>query len=992
MPESLIGKTIENYRIDRLLGQGGMAAVYEVFDLKLKRRVAMKIMHEHLASQNAFRDMFVREGQNAARLDHPFIVKVYGFNITGEYLYIVMELIEGGNLRRYVKRLAEIGQFIDYAEAAEIVRQLSSAIHYAHDRGMVHRDLKPDNVMLKPRKDKGPGLNYRPIITDFGLARLTTAGDEQATATQPIGTYPYMSPEQVNAEPVDRRTDIYALGIILFELSVGRLPYNPKSIAEAARMHGREPVPKPSEFYRDFPKPLEDIIMKCLEKDVERRYQTAEEIVRDLTVFINQGPRAQSKLPNLVEERPQQSTSSVMAPPARRQDRQPQQPPAEQQPPAQPREQQAQQQPPVQSPPVQPQAPQPPAPQQGQRPPLQPRPRQGQQSVPERQQDEQSPAQPGQGQQQPSQAGQQPPAQQQGQQPPPQTYPQPVQLPADDEPQVDTDYGDGDESEQGRRRGLFGRLFGGRDDRDDDRNSRDEDETDRRDERQPSAPQQQVIQPVVVPPVPQQPQSAPPQQPPEDQYAPDESAIANIQQNIEPPQVNKPPAQQTADRYTTQEASILDNDDMPADTGQANDSRSAAPPMQVDDDSRPVARSPQQPSSGQPYDAGYAQPPVEEPYTIGEDAPTPPPDVDETTYGSAPAQQRPYDAGDSYTFNENAPTPPPDIDESTYGAPAQQPYDAGDSYTFNENAPTPPPDYGDEEPRYSVYSTQEASILDADTLSTPVPGSGPAYGSPEEYRQYRQAAIEQEEEYITEIETSVMPQQIATNLPMSVPSVERTAYQRDIDCLAIYSHDHSYIVELPTSQAEFQIGREPKDDIFLEGDLISRDHAVLERKPNGFYYLIDGDSTNGTYIGTDQLPANKPIILREGTTIRMGNYWMQLLPRMSGGAAPGIAQPYDDDYSTDAGFDPVAEGPPTQLMGFIPVADMPKVEPPRLTGEQLMTDRLVIYHKGRAPQIVLLKDAQYVIGRSEDNDIVLPDQNVSRRHAVIDRSDDFYYI
>ncbi|MEM6528383.1 MAG: serine/threonine-protein kinase, partial [Chloroflexota bacterium] len=359
MPESIIGKTIENYRIDRLLGQGGMAAVYEVLDLKLKRRVAMKIMHEHLAVQNAFRDMFVREGQNAARLDHPFIVKVYGFNITGQYLYIIMELIEGGNLRRYVKRLAEIGQFIDYAEAAEIVRQLSSAIHYAHDRGMVHRDLKPDNIMLKPRTDKGPGLNYRPIITDFGLARLTTAGDEQATAAQPIGTYPYMSPEQVNAEPVDRRTDIYALGIILYELSVGRLPYNPKSIAEAARMHGREPVPKPSEFYRDFPKPLEDIIMKCLEKDIERRYQTAEEIVRDLSAFIKMGPPAQSKLPDIVENRPQQSGSSVIAPPVRRNRERPQpEQPRQQPPPAQPRQQppaQPRQQPPIQQPPVYPQ-------------------------------------------------------------------------------------------------------------------------------------------------------------------------------------------------------------------------------------------------------------------------------------------------------------------------------------------------------------------------------------------------------------------------------------------------------------------------------------------------------------------------------------------------------------------------------------------------------------------------------------------------------------
>ncbi|MEM6528769.1 MAG: FHA domain-containing protein, partial [Chloroflexota bacterium] len=383
----------------------------------------------------------------------------------------------------------------------------------------------------------------------------------------------------------------------------------------------------------------------------------------------------------------------------------------------------------------------------------------------------------------------------------------------------------------------------------------------------------------------------------------------------------------------------------------------------------------------------YAQPPpddadYEQPEPIGEDMPTPPPE----DYGQQPPDAQPYDAGYAQQ---------PSVDDP-YDAYAQPPPDDAD-YAQPEpiggDAPTPPPDYEQPPPSGAIYSTGETSILDADSFSTPVPGNQ-VFGSPDEYREYRQAAIAQEEEFITEIETSVMPQQIATNLPLSVPAVERSAYQRDTDCLAIYSYDHSYIVELPESQSQFQIGREPKDDIFLEGDLISRDHAVLERKPNGFYYLIDGDSTNGTYIGTDQLPANKPIILREGTTIRMGNYWMQLLPRMSAGSgAVGVAQPYDDDYSTDAGFDPVADGPATQLSGFIPVTEMPKVEPPRLTGEQLMTDRLVIYHKSRPPQIVLLNEAQYVIGRAPDNDIILPENSVSRRHAVIDRSDDdFFYI
>jgi serine/threonine protein kinase len=289
MPDnSLIGKTIDNFRIERFLGQGGMAAVYEATDLRLQRQVAFKIMHAHLASQQSFRERFVNEAQAAASLDHPNIVRVNTFNKDTDDLYIVMEMIVGGNLRQYIKQLHEQGKFIDYPEAIEIVRQLAGALHYAHGRRMVHRDIKPDNIMLKPMQHEEGGLNYRAVITDFGLAKLTAAGEEDATAEQPIGTYPYMSPEQINAETVDGRTDIYALGIMLYELSVGRLPYNPKTIAEAARMHGRDPLPLPTELRRGFPVRLEEIIVKALEKDREERYATAALMAKDLTTMTQE--------------------------------------------------------------------------------------------------------------------------------------------------------------------------------------------------------------------------------------------------------------------------------------------------------------------------------------------------------------------------------------------------------------------------------------------------------------------------------------------------------------------------------------------------------------------------------------------------------------------------------------------------------------------------------------------------------------------------------
>ena len=616
MPTDMIGKTIENYRIERMLGQGGMAAVYEVTDQKLDRRVAMKIMHDHLASQRAFREMFVREAQNASRLDHPNIVRVYGFNITGDHLYMVMELIPGGNLRRYVKQLAGEGEFIDYPEASEIIRQLAAAMHYAHDHGMTHRDLKPDNVMLKPLPAKTPGINYRPIITDFGLAQLTSVGTNAATMQQPIGTYPYMSPEQVNAEAVDRRTDIYALGIMLYELSVGRLPYNPKSIAEAAKMHGREPLPLPSEFVREFPQPLEEIIVRCLEKDKNERYQDASQLAQDLTEFINMGEPPRSQLSTFIEQ-------AVSRKPAR---------------------------------------------------------------------------------------------------------------------------------------------------------------------------------------------------PP----------VSDVAPALEPDADTPPPADERQD--------VL------------------------------------------------ADGPPTEPEGVADDLDT---------------------------------TPPAD----------------------DKLEATPP----DDEP----------------------------------------------EGFITEVQTVAMSASLPPEIPDDIDRPERTAEQRRLDCLAVYSRESSFIQTLPSDQSAFQIGREPFDEIYLPGETVSREHARLERKPNGVYYLVDTNALNATHVGSRELEPEREVILREGIIVRIGTYWLTLLPRETVEQQPSEDDP---DYTTDAGYVPVSEGQPTKLMGIVPEDAVPTVEPPKLSAEQITNDRLVVYHRDQTPRIVLLVEDQYIIGRADDNDLVLDSDYVSRRHARVTRSGDYLYI
>ncbi|MDQ7037250.1 MAG: protein kinase [Anaerolineae bacterium] len=274
----IIGKTIDRYRIDKLLGQGGMAAVYEATDTRLERQVAIKIMHPHLATQETFQDRFLVEARLAARLDHPNIVRVLSFDHVDDELFLVMDLIRGGSLRHHIKSLHESARLMGFPEVVELVRQLAEALHYAHQQNMVHRDMKPDNVLLKPSNQASGGLDYQPIVTDFGLAKLTASDEEAATAEQPIGTYPYMSPEQCRAVAVDGRTDIYSIGIMLYELAVGRLPFQPKSIAEANRMHNEEQPPAPATVRPGFPATLERIIFKCLEKDPSERYQSGREL------------------------------------------------------------------------------------------------------------------------------------------------------------------------------------------------------------------------------------------------------------------------------------------------------------------------------------------------------------------------------------------------------------------------------------------------------------------------------------------------------------------------------------------------------------------------------------------------------------------------------------------------------------------------------------------------------------------------------------------
>ena len=189
--EGLIGKTLDGtYRVERLLGKGGMGAVYKAHDVTLNRDVAIKVMHPHFTDEEGFRARFLQEARAIAVLDHPGIVQVYAFGQDLGLLYIVMDFIPGQSLHAWLKRLADERKIVALNESLDIVRRVAWALHYAHEKGVLHRDIKPANVMLKPTDPalQEPGdLAFHPVLTDFGLAKIAEGGIQTRTGTS-MGT------------------------------------------------------------------------------------------------------------------------------------------------------------------------------------------------------------------------------------------------------------------------------------------------------------------------------------------------------------------------------------------------------------------------------------------------------------------------------------------------------------------------------------------------------------------------------------------------------------------------------------------------------------------------------------------------------------------------------------------------------------------------------------------------------------------------------------
>jgi serine/threonine-protein kinase len=267
--DSLIDTLFDGrYRIERKLGAGGMADVYLAEDQELGRRVAIKILNSRHGNDDQFIERFRREAKNAAALNHPNIVSIYDRGEAEDTYYIAMEFLDGRTLKELIvgRGAAPINVAIEYA------RQILSALRFAHRHGIVHRDIKPHNVLVD-----GEG---RVKVTDFGIAR---AGTSQMTETGSIvGTAHYLSPEQAKGGEVDPRSDLYSLGVVLYELLTGKTPFDGETPVEIAMKHLSTPPKPPSQLRPDIPRELDMVVMRALAKNPDERYQSADEMEGDL--------------------------------------------------------------------------------------------------------------------------------------------------------------------------------------------------------------------------------------------------------------------------------------------------------------------------------------------------------------------------------------------------------------------------------------------------------------------------------------------------------------------------------------------------------------------------------------------------------------------------------------------------------------------------------------------------------------------------------------
>lgn len=282
--DKYIGRILDDrYEIIELIGSGGMANVYKALCHRLNRYDAVKIMRDETAANTELRRRFCAESQAVAMLSHPNIVSVYDVSHSDDVEYIVMELIEGITLKQYLQKKS----VLEPAEVLDFTIQIAKALEHAHSKGIIHRDIKPQNIMLL--KD---GMIK---VADFGIASLES--DIEENNGEAVGSVHYIAPEQARGQAPDARSDIYSLGIVMYEMLTGKLPYIGASDVEVAVKHMNTDPVSPRELVPDIPEELERICLKAMNSDMDKRYQTASELLADLEQY-----KAQSLAAHVLED------------------------------------------------------------------------------------------------------------------------------------------------------------------------------------------------------------------------------------------------------------------------------------------------------------------------------------------------------------------------------------------------------------------------------------------------------------------------------------------------------------------------------------------------------------------------------------------------------------------------------------------------------------------------------------------------------------------
>ncbi len=295
-------KQLGQYEILEELGRGGMSTVYRAHQPSMGREVAIKVLSADLARETGFMDRFIKEVQLIAQLEHPHILPVIDYGESDNAAYLVMRLVMGGSLGERIKQ----GPF-SLEEVRRVLNQIASALDYAHRRGVIHRDLKPSNVLLDQ-----DGNCY---LTDFGIAKLLDADDGLTTTGHVMGTPAYMSPEQGLGLPIDGRADIYALGLILYEMLVRRRPFTADSPPALIFQHVYHPPPRPTVLVPELPRSIEKVVLKALAKRPEERYQRPLDLAEAFDYAISGDANHTTRLSRILATSAVPPVSAVSSPP-----------------------------------------------------------------------------------------------------------------------------------------------------------------------------------------------------------------------------------------------------------------------------------------------------------------------------------------------------------------------------------------------------------------------------------------------------------------------------------------------------------------------------------------------------------------------------------------------------------------------------------------------------------------------------------------------------